>query len=92
VPAVQKTPKPRCKHEVEEGGGSHSWFTQCSRAEHHTGEHRYHLSFKEMLAEGTAVYNIERETKCREQEIVKHHEQIAKLQEEIKNLRTKGEP
>jgi len=92
IKASQKIPLPRCPQEIEEGGGSHSWFTQCSRAIGHLGDCRFNLSQKERLEEGTFVYNIESQIAYRERKIAELEGDIANLRAEIQNLCNHGEP
>lgn len=89
---AQKQPKARCEYEEEESGGSHSWYTRCDRAAGHEGPHRFHLSFKDRLVEGTSVHRVEDEIKMRRERIAEHHDNIGKLEREIQSLEERGEP
>ena len=78
--------KPRCREEWEEGGGQHSWFVRCERADGHEGPCRDNLSIDAMVKEGTFERDPIQEVQGRRDRIEQLRAEIAQLEAEITEI------
>jgi hypothetical protein len=93
-----KTPRQiRCIEEIEQRGGSHSWWKQCDLPSGHEGRcttFDYDVSVsventrKKQISIGTFNLDLEAETKERKRKILALQEQSYKLALEIQEIET----